>query len=161
VFNGTRDRYCTVQHMDGATFCDIDAHPDLPFPICAKHALRLFRYMAEALDESEPTIGFTPADAGRAVDYRARVATRKGGRTVYYLLVGDLVKIGRTADLTKRIRDYPPHTVLLGTERGGPELEKLRHVQFAHLRAAGREWFTPGPELRAHIESLADYQAAA
>jgi hypothetical protein len=81
-----------------------------------------------------------------------------GPSVVYYLLVGDMVKIGVTRRLDERLRNYPPSAVLLATEPGDEHMETRRLRQFAALRAAGREWFHAGPELRTHIEAL---QAAA
>lgn len=73
---------------------------------------------------------------------------------VYYVRVGDLIKVGTTGNLASRMGSYPPGSELLATEAGGHDLEAKRLVQFAHLRAERREWFHPGAALVAHIESL-------
>jgi hypothetical protein len=45
---------------------------------------------------------------------------------------------------------------VLAIEPGDPELERLRHTQFASLRDrnVGREHFTPGPDLISLIREL-------
>ena len=89
---------------------------------------------------------------GRYLAHRERQRQAEG--IVYYLMVGRLVKIGTTRNLTARLFGYPPDAELLATEPGGPTRERERHEQFAHLRAARAEWFRPDPELLAHCDTL-------
>jgi hypothetical protein len=73
---------------------------------------------------------------------------------VYYIRVGELIKIGYTRDLDQRLRAYPPDAELLATEIGNELIEQAGHAQFGDLLAARAEWFHPGPALLAHIEAL-------
>lgn len=76
---------------------------------------------------------------------------------VYYLRVGDLIKIGQTSDLPSRLASYPPNAALLATEPGERDiLEAERHAQFASTRAHRREWFHPSAALIEHINNLRD-----
>jgi hypothetical protein len=80
--------------------------------------------------------------------------TQLSNQCVYYLKVGDHIKIGTTTNLPRRLAAYPPESEVLGTEAGGPTVEKHRHQQFhAHL-AWGREWFTDTQEIRQFIATL-------
>ena len=72
---------------------------------------------------------------------------------VYYLLWNDRIKIGTSSQPRARLSAIWHHE-LLAFERGGRELERRRHGDFAHLREGG-EWFTATPELRAHCRTLA------
>ncbi len=45
---GTR---CTVQRATGS-FCDAPTAEDMPFPICPKHAIRLFIHMRQTVNEN-------------------------------------------------------------------------------------------------------------
>lgn len=156
-----------MQYED-LNFCDADSMPDSPFPICSRHALNLFRRMAKALDEADPVYGFenvkpvqfAPEDKKLARNYRSKTAARERREIVYYLLVDGLVKIGYSSNFKNRLKGYPPHAHILGTEQGGRDLERVRLRQFEHLRASRYEWFHPGAELRAHIETLTDYRSA-
>ena len=74
---------------------------------------------------------------------------------VYYLRVGDLIKIGTTANLRRRLREYPPNSELLAVESGGADVEARRLLQFNEHLVSGTEWFTPAPVLMAHIADLA------
>lgn len=71
---------------------------------------------------------------------------------VYYMRVGNRVKIGFTTNLAGRIAAVMPEEVL-ATEPGGRMLEGVRHRQFAGLRVT-REWFRHDGSLTAHIEKL-------
>lgn len=73
---------------------------------------------------------------------------------VYYVGVGDRIKIGRTKrhNLTTRLSGLHAE-VLFAIEPGGSETELRRHEQFAHRRLDG-EWFSPGSDLLDHIQSL-------
>ena len=74
---------------------------------------------------------------------------------VYYMRINGRIKIGYTANLRQRSRNYPPGTELLAIEPGTRQLEKERHDQFARTLAQGREWFAESPELRTLIDHLA------
>jgi hypothetical protein len=73
---------------------------------------------------------------------------------VYFIRIGDLVKIGKTLDLKKRLTSFSyPGIELLATEPGYTEREGALHRRFKEYRRAG-EWFSYGPNLRAHVASL-------
>jgi hypothetical protein len=76
---------------------------------------------------------------------------------VYYWLRGDLVKIGHTRCLSKRLKALQPGE-LLAVEPGARLIEQGRHLQFSDYRQPcdwGTEWFRPGPLLVWHIEAMA------
>lgn len=74
---------------------------------------------------------------------------------VYYLRFRDRIKIGTTANPAQRFASLP-HDEVLAFERGDRMLEHRRHVEFAHLRIPGTEWFETDPALLAHVERLRD-----
>lgn len=71
---------------------------------------------------------------------------------VYYMRVGNRVKIGYSTNLASRIASVMPEEVL-AVEPGGRLLEGVRHRQFAELRVT-REWFRHESPLTEHIEKL-------
>lgn len=73
---------------------------------------------------------------------------------VYYLRVGDQIKIGFSGDVRRRLRSYPPGSELLALEPGDKKLERRRHNEFAEWLVAGREWFEPSAELLQHTQDL-------
>lgn len=74
---------------------------------------------------------------------------------VYYMRINGRIKIGYTANLHQRSRNYPPGTELLAIEPGTRDLEKRRHDQFSRSLAQGREWFAESDDLSSHILALA------
>lgn len=84
----------------------------------------------------------------------------KHGPLVYFLALGDRVKIGTTTELRRRIRTLalrPEHVALLLD--GGADVEKSFHARFGSLREGTTEWFKNTGELSAYIaeaNALAD-----
>ncbi len=72
---------------------------------------------------------------------------------VYYIRINGQVKIGYTANLKQRSRNYPPGSELLAVEPGSKDLEAQRHRQFARDLARGRE-FQESATLTEHIAGL-------
>lgn len=148
--------YCTIQLADGSP-CDNPSAQDMPFPICGRHASSLYRHVARIMGQLSDDPVFRASwfldhversDQEKADAYAAR------DWRVYYLQVGDLIKIGYSGDLKARLNQYPPGRRLLATEPGDAGVEARRHHQFKHLLAARKEWFNPGPDLLAHIRDL-------
>lgn len=93
------------------------------------------------------------ARAQRVRDSRAGlpVDTTEGAQVVYFLRRGDLLKIGTTRNLARRVQSFQ-HTLddVVATLPGDERLERVWHLRFSHLRdrdAAGREWFRATGEL--------------
>lgn len=73
---------------------------------------------------------------------------------VYYMRIGNRVKIGVTTKLATRLADINPEE-LLAVEPGGYDLERRRHHEYSFLRTHG-EWFRLEPPLTLHIQRLRD-----
>jgi hypothetical protein len=71
---------------------------------------------------------------------------------VYYMRIGNRVKIGWSTNVEKRRAAINPEEVM-AVERGGYALEQQRHDEFASLRTHG-EWFRLEEPLTSHIEAL-------
>lgn len=135
----TEDRYgvlCRIHAVDVAiavTQSEIDANIFKQFfeRQSTEKAIRLARWRAE--DER----------------YEAEKAALRQDRAgfVYYLRVGERIKVGYSVDVKRRMRAYPPGCELLAVEPGDRDLETQRHQQFAGSLTDGREWFRPTPDL--------------
>ena len=71
---------------------------------------------------------------------------------VYYVRMGNLIKIGTTRDMRQRMRELRPDEIL-AVEPGSYELETQRHQQFTRFRSHG-EYFLPARPLIDHISAL-------
>lgn len=113
-------------------------------PLCGGHAhVVLVRF-----DASLPVPPSSEPEEPEAPEPGAKVGT------VYYLLVGEAIKIGWTTDLERRMREYSPGAQLLAIETGPRKLELARHHLFNEFLLYGREWFSDGPELREHLKRV-------
>lgn len=74
---------------------------------------------------------------------------------VYYVRVGDHVKIGYTTHLRSRVCALRvDKDAVLAVEPGWKSREAKRHAQFAAERQGRRENFNPSPRLLKHIEAI-------
>lgn len=143
---------CSVQNKQG-NFCDAPSADDMPFPICGMHARQLYRRVGEMATGAlvDPSTGLLRALMTHPPQERRK---RCHDPIVYYVQVGEHIKIGFTTNLKTRMNSYPPSRRLLATEPGGLSQEHLRHRQFGAHLALGNEWFRPAPELIEHINEL-------
>lgn len=130
--------------------------------ICAQHALEIanaidMRPAHETVDSKLIELMRERRAAENETRRQAEADRIRGRRQpgfVYYIRMNDLIKIGYAADITKRMRAYPPNAELLAAHPGTLELEREMHQNFrSHLRR-GREWFAEYPALTDHIESV-------
>jgi hypothetical protein len=80
------------------------------------------------------------------------------GAVVYFIRMGDLIKIGHTTNLAHRVQGLSlTMNQVLATEVGYRQREAELHGRFAHLREFG-EWFRAEPELLGYIAALHAYR---
>ncbi len=116
---------------------------------------------AKLNDEYAEHLRFQAVVDQRMDEFNATKAAMNQPGHVYYLRVGDLIKIGFSADLARRIKEYPPNTVVLAAHPGTPRTERQMHERFSAHLARGREWFYPVDEITDHIaQVLAEYPLA-
>lgn len=108
--------------------------------------------MSAALHESETR----RLNAKKAKDETVKRIRKDsaGPGFVYYIRINGQIKIGYAADVTARMRHYPPGSELLAVEAGTLHTEKERHQQFGRDRVRGREWFNESQTLAAHITEV-------
>ncbi len=140
-------------------------HPD--HPLCEHHFRRVgMMFIHENLDAMRAAAGAptTTEMLQRLVEseppeLRADRVTRSqaeasANSVVYYVRLGDHIKIGTTLDVHRRMQQlYVDASALLGTEPGGRDVETERHRQFADEHIS-RELFNPSRRLMDHISSL-------
>lgn len=154
---------CCVPLYDGSP-CGQPSHPVAPFAICGPHARKVWDRFNEFLEStkhneiSRAALIINEAQALQKKHAEELVDSRIG--IVYYVQIGEHIKIGYTANLPQRMRQYPPNRRVLATEGGGWDRESQRHREFRHLLDMGNEWFRPGPDLIAHINDLRAEQGA-
>jgi hypothetical protein len=123
--------------------------PDLS--LCESHAFAVwrttdFRYGYDARKRHEEEL-----ERARAEVTKPKRAIPTDGVVYYANVGGGHIKIGWTGDLTKRMRQYPPNTVLLAVHPGTRADERKLHKRFAVHRAFGTEWYPMVPVILDHI----------
>lgn len=96
----------------------------------------------------------TVEQAKRKAESHVKTSAPDAPGMVYYIRINGHIKIGYTANLPQRSRNYPPDSELLAVEPGTPQTERERHQQFSRHLAKGREWFRESEEIAAHVAEL-------
>ena len=117
--------------------CEAKPDPDMKIPLCDTCARGVYR------DVSATMLS--------AVRHGTPRQTRDIAGVVYFILLGDRIKIGYTTDLDARMRVIP-HEEVLGTIPGTMRDERMYHAKFAKHRTTG-EWFKDCPDIRDYIRA--------
>lgn len=129
--------------------------------LCEEHALQVFDqmivykgydYMLARAGGVKAALEFEKERVEKRLSEQRERATREGW--VYYIEMGDLIKIGYAQNIWGRTKAYPPTAKFLAAHPGTPTLERTMHHRFAHLLAEGREWFRVGDDLLEHIDQV-------
>lgn len=140
------DDPCPLAHVGDGQCAVFDCHEEAaeqidPIPLCTRHAALTWSLVDEQIKVAKP--GYSPSG-----DY----ADRKG--YVYFVRIGDLIKIGFAASPDKRMMNYPPEAHLLALFPGTPTDERAEHRAQRQHRAYGREWYRPHPDVLNRIRDL-------
>ena len=154
---------CTAQLRNG-NFCDLPTLPDMPFPICEKHASAVYRRLSQnvdakldALRRPSSWVDKKQVDLDSRKD-RQRAATAAQSVVYYLREPSGNIKIGFTTNMQARLLDLRINRdAMLATEPGGRELERMRHRQFKHLRLGRWERFHPEADLLSHIAMIREH----
>jgi hypothetical protein len=130
-----------------------------PLRFCAEHQEQAATLLAHTAGEAkvrelEEGLQRSPETWSRRYGFGVTPVPQntKHAPLVYFARRERLIKIGWTANLTKRMKDLV--TRPLATEPGDIVRERQLHWRFEHLLADRREWFHPGPDLIAYINEL-------
>lgn len=129
-------------------------------PLCGFHAKQIQDALAEIQVDGSPEsfdrLMRTRDRSRRWNRQQDELAALRGDQPgwVYYLGIGQLVKIGYSADVRRRMTAYPPGSELLAVEPGSLALETSRHRAFAGSLVEGREWFRRDAPLQEHIDQV-------
>jgi hypothetical protein len=126
-------------------------------PLCLYHAMLMYEAVLHSPDVPVTSAQSKVAERRQAEQERAKARARARGQQpgwIYYLRIGDRLKIGYSADVRERMRAYPPESELLAVHPGTRDLEADMHRRFTGSRAAGREWFRETPDLAEHVAQV-------
>jgi len=133
--------HCQAPHCNAITW------PDVPVPLCRPHAIAIWLHVNDEFTRivTDHSGGWQDGDWDPALDHAGSQQP-----VVYFVQIGDLVKIGTTISLPKRLTHFRAHAqqqprVLLVLPGSYAE-EKQLHEVFKADRVRG-EWFTLSADL--------------
>ena len=147
---------CTIQMRDGR-FCSALVWPEAPYAICKSHAVSLYMTMRGMEQDAHAKAGGLLGlhDDEREASLHAKAVANQARSVVYYVRIGDSIKIGYTVNLKSRMSALRVRqSDVLATEPGGKALEAQRHRKFAAIRKGKREDFEPTFALIQHIDAV-------
>lgn len=119
---------------------------DGAFPLCTLHALDVHASVKAYISEKADKRVRSPR--GHKIKPMSEVGW------IYYLRVGERIKIGHSIRLSQRLRNYPPDSTLLAVQPGSRADEQELHNRLATYCVRGREWYHPYPALLDHIATV-------
>lgn len=140
---------CPRHHVDDAlcAFASCDepvSDKYAPAPICTQHVLLMWSTVElERQQSSAPT-----------PEPRADRSPRRASGVIYYLRVGELIKVGFASNLRHRLMNYPPEAQLLAARPAQRGDEAAEHTALAAFRVHGREWYSQHPAVLARVDDV-------
>lgn len=127
-------------------------------PVCFVCAWNTNQALAKVYGAPELTAvqraRYAKEKADKAAVAKAIPRTGREPGYVYYIRMGDAIKIGYSVDVAQRMRAYPPTAELLAAHPGTQEVERSIHLKFRADLTRGREWFNESTELLEHIAQV-------
>lgn len=128
-----------------APSCNARADDGLRVPLCSTCARDVtYQYLG-----NQPKASMTPSPVTDFEEPRTRL---DDPGSVYFVRLGDRIKIGFTTDLDSRMK-VVPHEEILAVMPGTMRDERRCHAAFQHLRTVG-EWFRVDEALLTFIARL-------
>ncbi|MCT1446200.1 GIY-YIG nuclease family protein [Brevibacterium casei] len=154
--------HCSIHHCDEEPFNvagPID-DSDEPLKLCRQHlfaalglAGRLFTDQQISSIIADHRISEVKNRERLKAEQKARAHSRQAG-WIYYIRVGDLLKIGYATSVWDRLTSYPPNITVLAIHPGTRELEAHLHRKFRLLLQKGREWYADDGTISDHIGNV-------
>lgn len=123
--------------------------------MCQEHALQVWATVQEMIDPATlRNIAYdriTPHEEKHPELYEPIPISESAG-VVYFVRIGDLIKVGFSSDVHRRMDAYPPDAELLAYHSGSFADEQRLHKLLTVHRAKRREWYHPTPEVMKAVE---------
>ena len=155
---------CTILR-DHGDFCDLASIEDGPFPVCAKHALKLYRHLADLTEEERAEMApraatAAPETLGLRRHQNKAIRLLQGADPVVYAVrfpSEGVIKIGCSGNLAQRLGNYRSSGGgLVGFMPGDYALEQEIHRTLREHRARGRELYHSVPAVIAIVNEMRD-----
>lgn len=134
---------CTQEIIEGA-----------PIPLCGKHIREVYEFAQDLVTERwDGAVREYVADLQDRFKPPQSVTKRPRPGYVYFVRLGDRIKIGYSENVARRLTVIP-HEEVLGVVPGTREDEQGWHQLLADYRTVG-EWFRAEPDVLAAVARVA------
>lgn len=130
--------------------------------MCQEHALQVWATVQEMIDPAtlrDIAYDRVAPDEEKNPELYEPIPISESAGVVYFIRVGDLIKVGFSSDLSRRMKAYPPDAEVLAYYSGSFAEEQQTHQLLSAHRAKRREWYHPTPEVMAAVEDAKARQA--
>jgi hypothetical protein len=149
-------RSCLAISPEGVA-CTKTAYHLAPVALCFNHAFTVYLSIHGEISSNLKRVHdeMAIAEMGPTLQGVATKAAYEEQSQVYYVRIGDYIKIGFTRNMTERLKSLRVDASdVMATEPGGRDKERERHEQFADIRRGRKENFERTPELLTHIAKV-------
>lgn len=122
-----------------------------PVPLCGKHLRKVYEFAQDLVTEQWDG-AMRDYVAGLHSKFTPPRAVRRRPGNVYFIRLGDRIKVGYSERPEARLRSLP-HEEVIGVVPGTFQDEHAWHQLLADYRVTG-EWFRADPEVVAHIRRV-------
>lgn len=155
--NDTQKTPCIATSQSGKS-CGGTVLKGTPVALCYEHAFQVYLNMHSRVTGQMKTYfdALARAENGEpATNDPERHKAYAEQSQVYYIRMGDYIKIGYTQNLKERLNGLRVDAAdVLATEPGSRAKERERHLQFADIRIGRRENFERTADLLTHIAKV-------
>lgn len=145
---------------------------DVEFPICSSHAAAVWEsieldderyrddFITDAIEamvarrdviRAERAAAQAAAEAAEDAEWKASLRDDLVEGDIYFIRLGDLVKVGWSSQLHKRLKSYGASAELLAHYPAFRSDETHLHQQLKPSRAKGREWYHDDSTIRLYV----------
>lgn len=124
--------------------------------LCPLHIGRAADWLGADLSKTErpPRTKAKPSALDLVEEFKAGRRIQTYDEDVYIVKVDDLIKIGYSANIERRMKQYAPGTEILAIFPGTRKIEAYLHKKYAVHLTKGREWFADCVEIRNLVASM-------
>lgn len=144
---------CLVPNCDRSLQVPPVRDHEQSLPLCHEHVLAAYSNSRSFTDDPlmrDAADRYLAHRRASADAEKAAHLARTDGH-IYYIQLGDLIKVGWTRTLFQRVKSYGASATLLACYKATRGDETNLHRQLTPVRAKGREWYEDGPLIRSFI----------
>lgn len=149
-----------AEWIDGARHHEYLRDASLALPLCKEHGVivwqqvQRFRLLPDVVETAQQLAERHRREAGRGLTQQAQESD--DGGELYFVRINNLVKVGWTQTLPRRLKEYGAGAELLCHYPGTRDEETQLHRRLTAVRAKGREWYHDGEVIQRRVTQVVE-----